>query len=67
MAAPNFWREVYFLPAKLFLRPEKRKRSQGLDQENMVDCRVTNKNHRCPSLVGVSGGICLSPPAKCFY
>ena len=29
MAAPNFWREVYFLPAKLFLRPEKRKKVTG--------------------------------------
>ena len=29
MAAPNFLREVYFLPARFFLKQGKRKKSQG--------------------------------------
>ena len=35
--APNFWPEVYFLPASFFMRRGKRKKSQGLDQEKRVD------------------------------
>ena len=65
MAAPNFWREVNFLPARLFLRRGKRKKSQGAKSEETVshfrpcDLRhhVINKYHRCPSLVDFSGKI----------
>ena len=36
MGAPNCLREVYFLPARFFLRRGKRKSHRGLYQENRV-------------------------------
>ena len=44
VVAPSFWKEVYFLPARFFLRRWKRKRSRELYQENRVDVPDSLKN-----------------------